>query len=86
MTIHDEIKICLQNALTLDELYVHSNDGSHFQIIAVGSCFFAVSRVKKEQMISSLLAEWIANNRIHALSIKTFTPDEWKHKRIFLNL
>ncbi|VTN95627.1 YrbA protein [Klebsiella pneumoniae] len=71
-----EIQTVLMNALPLQEVHV-SGDGSHFQVIAVGEMFDGMSRVKKQQSVYAPLMEYIADNRIHALSIKAFTPQEW---------
>jgi hypothetical protein len=40
-----------------------------------------LSRVKKQQAVYAPLMEYIADNRIHALSIKAFTPQEWARDR-----
>ncbi|KEY59952.1 transcriptional regulator BolA [Serratia sp. DD3] len=68
------------NALALDEVHV-TGDGSHFQVVAVSEQFATMSRVKKQQAIYAPLMEYIADNSIHALSIKTYTPEEWKRDR-----
>lgn len=75
-----EIKAVLMKALALDEAHV-SGDGSHFQVIAVSEQFASMSRVKKQQTIYAPLMEYISDNRIHALSIKAYTPDEWQRDR-----
>ena len=75
-----EIQTVLMNALALQEAHV-SGDGSHFQVIAVGEIFDGMSRVKKQQAVYAPLMEYIADNRIHALSIKAFTPTEWARDR-----
>ncbi len=36
-----------------------------------------MSRVKQQQAIYAPLMEYIADNRIHALSIKAYTPAQW---------
>lgn len=77
---NSEIKDVLMNALALEEVQV-TGDGSHFQVIAVGELFSAMSRVKQQQAIYAPLMEYIADNRIHALSIKAYTPEEWKRDR-----
>jgi len=81
-----EIQTVLMNALSLQEVHVFgdgpaSGDDSHFQVIAVGEMFDGMSRVKKQQAIYAPLMEYIADNRIHALSIKAFTPQEWARDR-----
>ncbi len=56
-------------------------ENGHFQVIAVSPLFAGMSRVKKQQTIYAPLAEHIASNAIHALSIKAFTPEEWQRDR-----
>jgi len=75
-----EIKDVLMNALALDEAHI-TGDGSHFQAIVVGAMFDGMSRVKKQQTVYAPLMEYIADNRIHALSIKAYTPEEWARDR-----
>ncbi|PPS57843.1 hypothetical protein CRX72_07305 [Pantoea sp. BRM17] len=43
---NSEVQAVLMQALSLDEVHVMSNDGSHFQVIAVGEMFGELSRVK----------------------------------------
>ncbi len=78
---NSEIQSVLMSALPLDEVHV-TGDGSHFQVIAVGEMFAELSRVKKQQAVYAPLMEYIADNRIHAVSIKTYTPAEWARDRI----
>lgn len=76
----NEIKQVLMDSLPLDEVIVNG-DGSHFQVVVVGAMFEGMSRVKQQQTIYAPLMEYIADNRIHALSIKAYTPEEWKRDR-----
>lgn len=75
-----EIQTVLMNALPLQEVHV-TGDGSHFQVIAVGDLFAEMSRVKKQQTVYGPLMALIAENCIHAVSIKTYTPQEWARDR-----
>ncbi|MGM3172753.1 BolA family iron metabolism protein IbaG [Dickeya lacustris] len=77
---NNEIKAVLMQALALQEVHV-SGDGSHFQVIVVGDVFKGMSRVKQQQAVYAPLMEYIADNRIHALSIKAYTPEEWQRDR-----
>lgn len=76
----NEIKQVLMEKLSLDEAIV-TGDGSHFQVIAVSDMFDGMSRVKQQQAIYAPLMEYIADNRIHALSIKAYTPAQWERDR-----
>lgn len=81
-----EIENKLLQELNLDEVFALTDDGSHFQVIAVGEMFAELSRVKKQQAVYLPLSEYIADNRIHALSIKTYTPTEWQRERKLIGL
>lgn len=55
-----------------------SGDGSHFQAIVIGACFEGKSMVQQQKMVYAVLDEHITSGAIHALSIKTYTPDKWQ--------
>ncbi len=80
-----EIKNILENAVEPDEVIV-KGDGSHYEVIAVGALFEGMSRVKKQQTIYGPLMGHIATNAIHALSIKTYTPEEWARDKKLMSL
>ena len=80
-----EIKELLDAALQLEEIHV-KGEGSHFEVIAVDASFAGMSRVKKQQTIYGPLMDRIAANDIHALSIKTYTPEEWMRDKKLMSL
>ncbi|GAA04964.1 MULTISPECIES: BolA family iron metabolism protein IbaG [Photobacterium] len=80
-----EIKQILETALDLDEVIV-KGEGSHYEVIAVGTLFDGMSRVKKQQTIYGPLMDRIAANDIHALTIKTYTPEEWARDKKLMSL
>lgn len=77
-----DIEKLINNAIKLDELHV-AFDGSQCKIIAVADVFGELSRVKKQQVISTPLAEIINGGVIHAISIKTFTTEQWQRDKMF---
>lgn len=78
----EQIKQILATALALDEIHVKGEEG-HFEVVAVSDIFSELSRVKKQQVIYGPLSEYIADNTIHALSIKAYTPAEWEKAKMF---
>mgnify|MGYP000211512519 CR=1 FL=1 len=52
-------------------------DGGHYHVTAVGQVFEGLSPVKKQQLIYGCLNEYIIDGTIHAVIIKTFTPEQW---------
>jgi acid stress-induced BolA-like protein IbaG/YrbA len=51
-------------------------DGAHFEAVVVSPSFAGASRVKRHQLVYAALGDRM-KEEIHALSMKTFTPDEW---------
>lgn len=51
-------------------------DGYHNQVIGVGTVFSGLNAVKRQQYVYAILNPYIADGRLHAVSIKTFTPEE----------
>ena len=51
-------------------------DGRHFFATIVSSEFAGLSRIKRHQRVYAALGERM-REEIHALSMKTLTPEEW---------
>jgi acid stress-induced BolA-like protein IbaG/YrbA len=51
-------------------------DGAHFQAVIVSEAFAGKSRVARHQVVYAALGERM-REEIHALSMKTLTPEEW---------
>lgn len=77
-----EIKSLLEQALELEEVLVTS-EGTHFKIVAVGECFDGMSRIKQQQTIYGPLMDRVTSGELHAITIKTFTPTQWKREKVF---
>lgn len=54
-----------------------TGDGSHFEAVVVDSAFSGKSPLQKQRLVMATVREQIDSGELHALSIKTFTPDEW---------
>ena len=51
-------------------------DGAHFEAIVVSPAFAGLPRVRQHQLVYAALGERM-REEIHALSMKTFSPEEW---------
>lgn len=71
----------LLEQLALAEVYVKA-EGANYNVIAVGDCFADISRVKQQQMVYGPLMDAIADGSIHAVSIKIFTPTQWRREKL----
>lgn len=75
----EQIKQTIVNAIPGSEVYVLDpmNDGQHLQAIVVSSSFEGVMLVKQHKMVMTPLKEAFASS-VHALGLKTFTPEKWE--------
>jgi acid stress-induced BolA-like protein IbaG/YrbA len=55
-------------------------DGQHFEAVIVSDEFSGLSRIQRQQRVNKTLGERMTGE-IHALSMKTFTPQEWQEKQ-----
>jgi acid stress-induced BolA-like protein IbaG/YrbA len=53
-------------------------DGMHFDATVISPAFHGKNRIQKQQLVYATLGNCIADGTIHAISIKTFTPEEWQ--------
>jgi len=54
-----------------------TGDGSHFDAVVVSPAFAGQTPIKKQRLVMDTVRSQIASGELHALSIKTFTPDQW---------
>lgn len=55
-----------------------AGDGEHFEAIIVSTEFEGKSRVKQHQIVYNALTEAMASEAIHAIALKTYTPETWQ--------
>jgi BolA protein len=62
-----------------NESHKHSRGGdeTHFRLIVVSTAFEGLSRVDRQRQVANLFDEERSLG-LHALSQRTFTPDEWE--------
>jgi acid stress-induced BolA-like protein IbaG/YrbA len=52
--------------------------GDHYQVAVVSSAFSGCSLVKQHQMVYGAVREAMSSEAIHALALKTYTPEDWQ--------
>jgi len=75
----EEIKSTLEKALPDSMIRVDdlTGGGDHFQVWVISPSFEEKSLVDQHQMVYGALREALGNERIHALALKTYTPEQW---------
>ncbi len=55
-------------------------DGAHFEALIVSSVFEGKSRIQRQQTVYKALGGRMESGEIHALSMRTLTPEEWRQQ------
>ena len=71
----DELKQRIQAEMPNAEIEV-TTDGYYFNVSAVCETFTGKRPVQRQQMVYAGLKELIADGSLHAVNIKTYTPEE----------
>ena len=76
MVTTDSIKQGIEAGLECQHVEV-AGDGQHFEALIVSLAFAGKSRVQRHQLVYGALGDRM-REEIHALSMRTLTPEEWK--------
>jgi acid stress-induced BolA-like protein IbaG/YrbA len=77
MVTADQIKQYIQNDLPCEYIRVDGDDGQHFEAVVVSAEFNGKRMVQQHQLVYKALGDRMGGE-IHALAMKTFTPEEWR--------
>jgi acid stress-induced BolA-like protein IbaG/YrbA len=70
------IKQYIEDGLQCDHVHV-TGDGRHFEAVIVSPLFRGKPKVRQHQLVYAALGDRMRED-IHALSMKTLTPEEWQ--------
>jgi len=76
MVTPESIEQSIRLGLVCEHLEV-LGDGQHFQALIVSAEFAGRNRVQRHQLVYAALGERM-REEIHALSMRTLTPEEWR--------
>jgi acid stress-induced BolA-like protein IbaG/YrbA len=72
------IKNLIETNISGTQAMVDTSDNVHFNAIVISDAFNEIpSRLKRQQMVYQFLNPYIQNGEIHALQLKTYTPEKW---------
>lgn len=74
-----EVKALIESRIVKSTAEVEI-EGSHVHLTVVSSEFQGLTPVKKQQLVYAALSAEIASGVIHAVHMKTFTPEEYQQK------
>jgi acid stress-induced BolA-like protein IbaG/YrbA len=79
MVTLNQVETMIKSQLPDAEVIVRdmTGGGDHLEAVVVSAEFFGKSRVKQHQMVYDALKAAMDSEAIHALALKTFTPEAW---------
>jgi acid stress-induced BolA-like protein IbaG/YrbA len=77
MLLPEQVRQWIAVGLDCSHLTVEG-DGQHFQAVIVSDEFTGLNRVQRQQRVNALLKERFDSGELHALSMRTLTPEEWQ--------
>lgn len=79
MVTPESIQLSIAQGMATEHLSV-VGDGTHFEAVIVSELFAGKNRVQRHQLVYQTLGDRM-RAEIHALSMKTFTPQEWLNQK-----
>ena len=77
----EQLTALIKQQLPEAQIQAHSPDNVHFEATIISASFQGMSKVKRQQLIYKSLQPSIQDGSLHAIAMKTLTPDEAKQKQ-----
>lgn len=56
--------------------------GDHYQVMLVSEAFRGLSLIKQHQLVYAALQAHLDSGAIHALALKTYSPEQWQQNQV----
>ncbi|MDG4548832.1 MAG: BolA/IbaG family iron-sulfur metabolism protein [Candidatus Contendobacter sp.] len=76
-----DIERLIEERLPGARAMVRGDDGVHFEAVVVSPAFAGKPLVQQHRLVYAALGERLAREEIHALALKTYTPDAWRQQQ-----
>ncbi|MGD1908648.1 MAG: BolA family protein [Leptolyngbyaceae cyanobacterium] len=75
----DQVITMIKTGLPDAEVQINdlTGGGDHFEATVVSANFEGLTLVKQHQLVYKTVQEAMSTNDIHALALKTYTPEKW---------
>lgn len=79
MVDSNQVEVMIKAGLPDAQIQIQdlTGGGDHYQVTVVSSLFQGKGLVQQHQMVYAALQQALSTEAIHALSLKTFTPEAW---------
>ena len=72
----EQLQALIAAGLSCTHLTV-DGDGRHWSAVVVSEAFAGLRPIARHQRVYATLGQKMHTDEVHALSMKTYTPDEW---------
>ena len=72
-----DIEQLIRAAMPDSEVIVRGEDGRHFEAVVISPQFQDKTRVQQHRLVYQTLGDRMQTDQIHALALKTYTPEDW---------
>jgi acid stress-induced BolA-like protein IbaG/YrbA len=73
------LQLYITQHLACEYIQVLGDDGTHFEAVIVSTAFVGKTMIQQHQQVYAALGDRM-RSEIHALSMKTYTPEQWANK------
>jgi stress-induced morphogen len=79
MVSPEQVAALIKTGLPDAEVQVQDLTGTrdHYQVVVVSSQFVGKRLIQQHQLVNSAVQQEMATGALHALTMKTYTPEEW---------
>jgi acid stress-induced BolA-like protein IbaG/YrbA len=78
--MQENIEQLIQEAIPDATVIINMNDGVHLDAIVISPAFEGMPPVKQHRMVMTPLKSAFGNESLHALALKTYTPEKWANR------
>lgn len=79
MLTAQQLEAYITQNLSCEYIKALGDDGTHFEAVIVSAAFTGKNMVQQHQLVYAALGDRM-RAEIHALSMKTYTPEQWHNK------
>jgi monothiol glutaredoxin len=78
---NNDIEQLVKHGIADSQVFIEGA-GCDFTVTVVSEQFADLTAVKKQQMVMATLADALGSGKLHAVSVQTYTPDEWQARPV----
>lgn len=73
----EQVEAMIKAEMPDAEVQVLTNDGEHYEVTVISPVFEGKGLVQQHQMVYRAVNQHMMSGAIHALAVKTYTPQTW---------